>query len=38
MIKRSLHLFHFCCGLGGGAAGFNRAPPRIGSVEADMPP
>ncbi|AXN23840.1 hypothetical protein IPC139_00455 [Pseudomonas aeruginosa] len=33
-IKRKLYHFHFCCGLGGGAASFNRAPPRIGSVEA----
>ncbi|RUB70618.1 DNA cytosine methyltransferase [Pseudomonas aeruginosa] len=34
MIKRLYH-FHFCCGLGGGAAGFNRARPRVGSVEAE---
>ncbi|HCF3381272.1 TPA: DNA cytosine methyltransferase, partial [Pseudomonas aeruginosa] len=27
--------FHFCCGLGGGAAGFNRARPRVGNVEAE---
>ncbi|MFW4822608.1 DNA cytosine methyltransferase [Pseudomonas aeruginosa] len=27
--------FHFCCGLGGGAAGFNRARPRLGNVEAE---
>ncbi|MFX5705513.1 hypothetical protein ABTE52_21235, partial [Acinetobacter baumannii] len=26
--------FHFCCGLGGGAKGFNRARPRVGNVEA----
>ncbi|WP_241365506.1 DNA cytosine methyltransferase, partial [Pseudomonas aeruginosa] len=26
---------HFCCGLGGGAAGFNRARPRVGNVEAE---
>ncbi|MFG9233252.1 hypothetical protein ACEPXW_16265 [Pseudomonas aeruginosa] len=25
IIKRTLYHFHFCCGLGGGAAGFNRA-------------
>ncbi|HEJ2252850.1 TPA: DNA cytosine methyltransferase, partial [Pseudomonas aeruginosa] len=24
-----------CCGLGGGAAGFNRARPRVGNVEAE---
>ncbi|KAB0776259.1 DNA cytosine methyltransferase [Pseudomonas aeruginosa] len=34
MIKRTLYHFHFCCGLGGGAAGFNRAHPRVGNVEA----
>ncbi|HCA5797746.1 hypothetical protein N7714_03770 [Pseudomonas aeruginosa] len=32
MIKRTLYHFHFCCGLGGGAAGFNRARPRIGNA------
>lgn len=31
---RTLYHFHFCCGLGGGAKGFNRARPRVGSVEA----
>ncbi|MBF3129024.1 DNA cytosine methyltransferase, partial [Pseudomonas aeruginosa] len=30
-----LYHFHFCCGLGGGAAGFNRARPRVGNVEAE---
>ncbi|WP_457958523.1 DNA cytosine methyltransferase [Pseudomonas aeruginosa] len=35
MIKRTLYHFHFCCGLGGGAAGFNRASPRVGNVEAE---
>ena len=35
MIKRTLFHFHFCCGLGGGAAGFNRARPRVGNVEAE---
>ncbi|HFQ7150508.1 TPA: DNA cytosine methyltransferase, partial [Pseudomonas aeruginosa] len=35
MIKRTLYHFHFCCGLGGGAAGFNRARPRAGNVEAE---
>ncbi|MBG4448679.1 DNA cytosine methyltransferase [Pseudomonas aeruginosa] len=34
MIKRILKHFHFCCGLGGGAKGFNRARPRVGNVEA----
>ncbi len=34
IIKRTLYHFHFCCGLGGGAAGFNRAHPRVGNVEA----
>lgn len=34
MIKRTLYHFHFCCGLGGGAKGFNRARPRVGNVEA----
>ncbi|HCF7142523.1 DNA cytosine methyltransferase [Pseudomonas aeruginosa] len=35
MIKRTLYHFHFCCCLGGGAAGFNRARPRVGNVEAE---
>ncbi|HCF1923079.1 TPA: DNA cytosine methyltransferase [Pseudomonas aeruginosa] len=35
MIKHTLYHFHFCCGLGGGAAGFNRARPRVGNVEAE---
>ncbi|HHX1600379.1 TPA: DNA cytosine methyltransferase [Pseudomonas aeruginosa] len=35
MIKRTLYHFHFCCGLGGGAKGFNRARPRVGNVEAE---
>jgi site-specific DNA-cytosine methylase len=26
--------FHFCCGLGGGAAGFNQANPRVGNLRA----
>ncbi|HGY3213633.1 TPA: DNA cytosine methyltransferase [Pseudomonas aeruginosa] len=36
-IKRKLYHFHFhfCCGLGGGAAGFNRARPWVGNVEAE---
>ncbi|RPS62753.1 DNA cytosine methyltransferase [Pseudomonas aeruginosa] len=35
MLKRTLYHFHFCCGLGGGAAGFNRARPRVGNAEAE---
>ncbi|HEJ3685186.1 TPA: DNA cytosine methyltransferase [Pseudomonas aeruginosa] len=35
MLKRTLYHFHFCCGLGGGAAGFNRARPRVGNVDAE---
>lgn len=34
-IKRKLYHFHFCCGLGGGAKGFNRARPRVGNVEVE---
>ncbi len=34
MLKRTLYHFHFCCGLGGGATGFNRSRPRVGNVEA----
>ncbi|MFF6519661.1 DNA cytosine methyltransferase, partial [Pseudomonas aeruginosa] len=33
-LKRTLYHFHFCCGLGGGAKGFNRSRPRVGNVEA----
>ncbi|MDF3863504.1 DNA cytosine methyltransferase [Pseudomonas denitrificans (nom. rej.)] len=33
--KRKLYHFHFCCGLGGGAKGFNQARPRVGNVEAE---
>ncbi|EPB6595610.1 TPA: hypothetical protein ACKRQ2_005119 [Pseudomonas aeruginosa] len=32
MIKRTLYHFHFCCGLGGGAAGFNRARPLLSNT------
>lgn len=35
MIKRKLYHFHFCCGLGGGAKGFNRAKPVVGNVQAE---
>ncbi|BBP86035.1 hypothetical protein PHLH8_56770 [Pseudomonas sp. Pc102] len=34
MIKRTLYHFHFCCGLGGGAKGFNRAKPIVGNLQA----
>ena len=27
--------FHFCCGLGGGAKGFNRAKPIVGNMQAE---
>ncbi|MHB0820085.1 DNA cytosine methyltransferase [Stutzerimonas stutzeri] len=33
-LKKTLYHFHFCCGLGGGAKGFNRSRPRVGNVEA----
>jgi site-specific DNA-cytosine methylase len=26
--------FHFCCGIGGGAKGFNKASPRVGAMAA----
>lgn len=35
MLKRTLYHFHFCCGLGGGAKGFNRAKPVVGNVQAN---
>lgn len=35
MIKRTLYHFHFCCGLGGGAKGFNRAKPVVGNMRAE---
>lgn len=34
MLKRTLKHFHMCCGLGGGAKGFNNAKPRVGNVQA----
>lgn len=34
MLKRTLTHFHFCCGVGGGAKGFNRAKPTVGNVQA----
>ena len=35
MLKRTLKHFHFCCGLGGGAKGFNKAKPIVGNVQAE---
>ncbi|MFV9649885.1 DNA cytosine methyltransferase [Pseudomonas citrulli] len=35
MLKRTLTHFHFCCGVGGGAKGFNRAKPKVGNVQAE---
>lgn len=35
MLKRVLKHFHFCCGLGGGAKGFNRAKPIVGNMQAE---
>ncbi len=35
MLKRILKHFHFCCGLGGGAKGFNRAKPIVGNVQGE---
>lgn len=34
MIKKTLYHFHFCCGLGGGAKGFNAARPVVGNMQA----
>lgn len=35
MLKKKLYHFHFCCGLGGGAKGFNRAKPVVGNLQAE---
>ncbi len=35
MRKQTLKHFHFCCGLGGGAKGFNRAKPIVGNVQGE---
>lgn len=35
MIRRILKHFHFCCGLGGGAKGFNKAKPVVGNLQAE---
>ncbi|UXY55873.1 DNA cytosine methyltransferase [Pseudomonas tohonis] len=34
MQQHTLYHFHFCCGLGGGAKGFNRAKPIVGNLQA----
>jgi site-specific DNA-cytosine methylase len=34
MIVREITHFHFCCGIGGGAKGFNKANPRVGNLQA----
>lgn len=33
--KHVLKHFHMCCGLGGGAKGFNRSKPIVGNLQAD---
>lgn len=35
LVKHTLKHFHFCCGLGGGAKGFNRAKPVVGNMQAE---
>lgn len=35
LIKKKLTHFHFCCGLGGGAKGFNRAKPIVGNMQGE---
>lgn len=35
MLKRTLKHFHFCCGLGGGAKGFNKSKPVVGNMQAE---
>ena len=35
MLKRTLKHFHMCCGLGGGAKGFNSAKPIVGNIQAE---
>ena len=34
MITKEIRHFHLFCGLGGGARGFNRASPRVGTLQA----
>lgn len=33
--KHTLKHFHMCCGLGGGAKGFNRSKPIVGNLQAE---
>jgi site-specific DNA-cytosine methylase len=33
MLNREITHFHFCCGIGGAAKGFNKANPRVGALE-----
>ncbi|RMQ45963.1 C-5 cytosine-specific DNA methylase [Pseudomonas cichorii] len=35
MLKRIFKHFHMCCGLGGGAKGFNKSKPIVGNVQAE---
>ncbi|WP_222616365.1 DNA cytosine methyltransferase [Undibacterium umbellatum] len=32
IIEKDIRHFHFCCGLGGGKKGFNKARPRVGNM------
>jgi len=32
IIEKDIRHFHFCCGLGGGKKGFNKAKPRVGNM------
>lgn len=34
ILTREVTHFHFCCGIGGAAKGFNKANPRVGAVAA----
>ncbi|WP_371765542.1 DNA cytosine methyltransferase [Massilia sp.] len=34
MLTKEFTHFHFCCGIGGGAKGFNKANPRVGAMSA----
>ncbi|MFC7515052.1 DNA cytosine methyltransferase [Herbaspirillum sp. GCM10030257] len=33
MFTKEIRHFHFCCGIGGAAKGFNKANPRVGSMQ-----
>jgi site-specific DNA-cytosine methylase len=35
MLKRIFKHFHFCCGLGGGAKGFNNSKPVVGNMQVE---